>query len=76
MRKEKSLTLACAARALEMVGCGAVVGAIAFTIIAGFITDAKSVPLMTYSPFIGALFGGAVSFAVILFADFKSTQGK
>jgi len=61
-------------RMLETGGCGAVIGAIAFTIIAGFITNAEQVPLMTYSPLIGGVCGGAVSFLIALAADFRKIK--
>jgi len=74
MKREKFLTLYYGVRMLEIGGSGAVIGAIAFTIIAGFITDAQPVPLMRYSPLIGGLVGGLVSFFVILVVDFKKIR--
>jgi len=69
--KERLLTVGYAFRVLEMGGCGAVVGALAFTVVAGFITNAQPVPLMRYSPLIGGLIGGVFSFLVVVVSDFK-----
>jgi len=56
---------------VEAGGCGAIIGAIVFTIIAGFITNARPTFLMRYSPLIGGLIGGLVSFFFVLAGNLK-----
>ncbi len=51
---------------VEYVSSGAIIGAIGFTIFAGLITDAKTTFLMNYSPLLGGLIGGFVSFILNL----------
>lgn len=71
MEKRKILTPYYSVRIMEIGGSGAILGAIVFTIIAGFITDAQPTFLMRYSPLIGGLLGGVISFFVAVLEDFK-----
>lgn len=59
---------------VEYVGCGAIIGAIGFTIFASFITDARPTFLMNYSPLLGGLIGGFISF--ILSLAYRLVNGK
>lgn len=45
---------------IDATGCGAIVGAMTFTIIAGFITNGQPTFFMRYSPLIGGCTGGII----------------
>ncbi|MBC7189238.1 hypothetical protein H5U35_03360 [Candidatus Aerophobetes bacterium] len=73
MKKEESFAFYLV-KIVEKGGCGAVLGAIAFTILAGFITDARPVFIMKYSPLIGGAIGVFIFLGISAILDFKKVR--
>lgn len=60
-----------ALKVLEFVACGAVIGAIISTWVVGCLAKDTTGDLVFYSPFIGALGGGMITFIIGLIKDIK-----
>jgi hypothetical protein len=60
-----------ALKVLEFVGCGAVIGVFISTLVVGCLVEDTTGDLVFYSPFIGAVGGGIITFIIGLIKDIK-----